>query len=59
MTATVIVRGEGGGRIDVRRGGWRRPRLHRSRGEIVGLVLWWLVVGALAAASVIFIIKQP
>jgi hypothetical protein len=43
----------------VHRGAWRRTRRHRSRGEIVGLVLWWLVVGTLAAASVIFIINQP
>lgn len=42
----------------IHRGAWRRPPENRTRAEVIGFVLWWLVMGALAAASVIFIIKQ-
>ncbi len=40
------------------RSGWRRPHVHRTRAQIAGLVLWWLVVGVLAVASVAFVIEQ-
>jgi hypothetical protein len=43
----------------IHRGGWRRAHVHHSRAEILGFVLWWVVIGALALASVIFIIDQP
>ncbi len=38
---------------------WRQPHTHHTPAEVVGLVLWWLVIGALTIGSVIFIIKQP
>lgn len=38
------------------RGAWRRPHIHRSRAEVVGLVLWWLLVGAVASVTVIFMV---
>ncbi len=44
---------------DVRRGGWRRPHVHHSRSEVVGFVLWWLVVSVFATATVIILIRQP
>jgi hypothetical protein len=43
----------------IHRGGWRRAHIHHSRAEVVGFVLWWVVIGALTIASVIFIIDQP
>jgi hypothetical protein len=42
----------------VHRGSWRRAHIHHSRAEVVGFVLWWVVIGALTIASVIFIIDQ-
>jgi len=73
MAAPVIVRGHDDGRSNPRshvgdhasedpmihRGGWRRAHVHHSRAEILGFVLWWVVIGALALGSVIFIIDQP
>jgi hypothetical protein len=73
MAAPVIVRRYDDGRINPRshvgghagedpmihRGGWRRAHVHYSRTEILGFVLWWVVIGALALGSVIFIIDQP
>jgi hypothetical protein len=35
------------------------PHLHRSRAEVVGLVLWWLVIGTSVIASVLFVVAQP
>ncbi len=41
------------------RGAWRRAHVHHSRAEVVGVILWWIVIGALTIGSVIFIIDQP
>ena len=43
----------------VHRGAWRRPHTHHSLAEVMGLVVWWLVIGALTIGSVIFIVEQP
>jgi hypothetical protein len=43
---------------DIHRGSWRRAHIHHSRAEVVGFVLWWVVISALTIASVIFIIDQ-
>jgi hypothetical protein len=43
----------------INRGSWRRAHIHHSRAEVVGFVLWWVVISALTIASVIFIIDQP
>ena len=42
----------------ISRGSWRRAHVHHSRAEVVGFVLWWVVIGALTIASVIFVIDQ-
>jgi hypothetical protein len=39
---------------EVKRGAWRRPHEHLTRGALVGLVLWWLVVAALVIGGGVY-----
>jgi hypothetical protein len=41
------------------RGAWRRPHAHRTPGQVVALVLWWFVMAAFVAASIVIGFEQP
>jgi hypothetical protein len=42
----------------VHHGAWRRPHVHRTRSEVVGLVLWSVVMAASVTAGILFLIDQ-